>query len=99
MIRQVYPTFNYSKYMADYYKKKGLNVKTIKLKMRMYVGDLLTNKSFYELNNFFKFIHNTDNSPSKEEASVFLKKIKTFQKKGYLDFRDELIIVEKRLYS
>lgn len=95
MLKQVYPTFNYSKYIVDYYKSKGLKVKIIKFNMKMYVGDMLTNQNLYELNNFFKFIHNTDITPSKEESKEFLNKIKQYQKKGYLDFRDELLIISK----
>jgi ubiquinone/menaquinone biosynthesis C-methylase UbiE len=95
MIHQVYPTFNYSKFIVNYYKNKGFRVKVVKFKMRMYVGDILSNKGTYELNNFFKFIHNTENLPSAEESSEFFKKIKEFQKEGYLNFKDELIIIKK----
>lgn len=95
MIRQVYPTFNYSEYIVNYYKQKGFKVKVINFKMRMYVGDILTSKNFYELKNFFKFIHNTDKFPNEKESLDFLAKLKKFQKKGYLDFKDQLIVVEK----
>jgi len=95
MLREVYPSFNYSEYVIDYYKQKGFSVRVLKFKMRMYVGDIITNKNFYELKNFFKFIHNTEKLPNDEEALRFLANIKKYQKKGYLDFRDELIIVEK----
>lgn len=95
MIRQVYPKFNYSEFMIDYYKKKGFNVKVINFRMRMYVKDILTSKNFYELKNFFKFIHNTETFPSEKESLDFLFKLKKFQKKGYLDFKDQLIVVEK----
>jgi len=94
MLKQVYPSFNYSKYMKDYYESKGLKVKVIRFKMRMFVKDILSNSNFYDLGNFYKFIHNTDKFPNKKEASKFLKKINEYQKKGYLDFKDELIIVE-----
>lgn len=94
MLKQVYPRFNYSQYIKEYYQRKGLKVKVIRFKMRMFVKDILSNKNLYDLSNFYKFIHNTDVFPSKEEASMFLEKIKRFQKKGYLDFKDELIVVE-----
>jgi len=95
MLRQVYPTFNYSEYISNYYKSKGFKVKMIRFKMRMFVGDMLTNGKFYEVNNFYKFIHNTDSFPNKNESLQFLQKIKKYQKEGYLDFKDELIIVSK----
>jgi len=96
MLRQVYPTFNYSEYIQEYYKQKGFEVKVIKFKMRMYIKDILTSKNHYELNNFFKFIHNVDNFPSEKESLEFLQKIKQFQKRGYLNFKDELIIVSRK---
>jgi len=95
MLRQVYPPFNYAEYISDYYKSKGFKVKIIRFKMRMFVGDMLTNGNSYELNNFYKFIHNTGNFPSKEDSLKFLGKIKHYQKKGYLDFKDELIIISR----
>ena len=93
MLHQVYPTFNYAEYISDYYKLKRYKVKIINFKMRMFVGDMLDNKKFYEINNFYKFIHNVDSFPSKNESIQFLNKIKKYQKKGYLDFKDQLIIV------
>ncbi|MEK6844804.1 MAG: hypothetical protein AABX44_00960 [Nanoarchaeota archaeon] len=93
MLHQVYPTFNYSEYITNYYKSKGFKVKIIRFKMRMFVGDMLSNGKFYEINNFYKFIHNVDSFPSKNESLQFLQKIKKHQKEGYLDFKDELIIV------
>ncbi|MFH1592624.1 MAG: hypothetical protein ABIB47_04635 [Candidatus Woesearchaeota archaeon] len=95
MIEQVYPEFNYSEYIQNYYNKNGFKVRVAKFKMRIFVGDIITNKNVYDLGNFFKFIHNTDNFPKKEDALKFLERIKKFQKKGYLDFKDELIIVSK----
>tara|TARA_Y100000310_G_scaffold316947_1_gene369244 strand:- start:2108 stop:2869 length:762 start_codon:yes stop_codon:yes gene_type:complete len=95
VLEQVYQTFNYSDYIIHYYKSKGFKVKTIRFKMRMFVGDMLYNKGFYELNNFYKFIHNVNISPTKDKSIKFLQKIKEYSKKGYLDFKDELIIVSK----
>jgi len=95
MLKQVYPTFNYSEYISNHYKSKGFKVKIIRFKMRMFVGDMLTNGKFYEVNNFYRFIHNTDETPKKEESKKFLSKLKKYQKGGYLDFKDELIIVSK----
>ncbi len=96
MLRQVYPKFNYAEYIAKFYKDKGLKVKIKRFKMRMYVGDMLTNTHLFDLNNFYRFIHNTTEHPSKKEGEKFRKKIKRFQRKGYLDFKDELIIVSRR---
>ncbi|MFH1151708.1 MAG: class I SAM-dependent methyltransferase [Nanoarchaeota archaeon] len=93
MLHQVYPAFNYSGYISNYYKSKGFKVKIIRFKMRMFVGDMLTNGKFYEVNNFYKFIHNINETPSKKESKEFLEKLKKYQKNGYLDFKDELIIV------
>lgn len=95
MLQQVYPTFNYSEYISGYYKAKGFKVKIIRLKMRIFVGDMLTNGKFYEVNNFYKFIHNVDSFPNKNEATKFLQKIKKHQKNGYLDFKDELVIISR----
>ena len=94
MLKQIYPEFNYSNFIVDYYKNKKLNVKTIRFKMRMVVGDMLDNNgNLYDIINFYKFIHNTDSTPNKDEALSFLEKIEKYQKNGYLDFKDELIIV------
>lgn len=60
----------------------------------MYVGDILSTKSKYDLKNYFRFIHNTDSYPSEEESIQFLEKIKKYQKNKYLDFRDELIVIK-----
>lgn len=94
MLHQVYPKFNYAGHITDFYKKSGFNVKVKNFKMRMFVGDLLENKSKFELYNFYKFIHNTSKNPSVKESRDFLGKIKKHQKKGYLDFRDQLIIIK-----
>lgn len=96
MLRQVYPKFNYSKYTTDFYRKKGLKVRVKRFRMRMYVGDMLNNMHFFDLNNFYRFIHNTNEYPSKQESGKFRDKLKQFQKNGYLDFKDELIIVSRR---
>jgi trans-aconitate methyltransferase len=95
MLRQIYPTFNYTEYIVKFYKKLGLKVKVKQQKMRMYVGDILSTKNTFDLKMFYHFIHNTDSYPSDAEAAKFYKKIKAKQKANYLDFRDSLIIVEK----
>lgn len=95
MLKQVYPSFNYSSYIKNYYKEKGLKIKSISFKMRMFIGDIITNKNYYDLGNFYKFIHNTDKFPNKEEAFRFLQKIKKYQNRGYLDFKDELLIITR----
>ena len=95
MLRQIYPTFNYSEYISAYYKKNGFKVKMKRFKMRMYIGDILSTKSSFDLKSFYRFIHNTDSYPSEADAKKFLEKIKKFQRKGYLDFKDDLIIVMK----
>lgn len=95
MLKKVYPDFCFSEYISDFYKKRGFSVKTKKFKMRMFIDDMLTNKHFFDLNNFYRFIHNTNNYPNRNASQTFLNKIKKFQKDGYLDFKDELIIVEK----
>lgn len=94
MLKQVYSPFVFSEYIIDFYKKMGFSVKIKKFKMRLFIGDMLTNKHLFDLNNFYRFIHNTNGHPRKDEALSFLGKIKKFQKNGYLDFKDELIIVE-----
>ena len=95
MLRQVYPKFVYSKYITNFYRNIGFNVKVKKFKMRMYVGDMLKNKKYFDLNNFYKFIHNTNVNPSRTELDIFRLKLKKYQKKGYLDFKDELLLISK----
>lgn len=95
MLRQIYPKFNYAEYITDYYKKLGLKVRVIRLKMRIYVGDMLTTKSRFDLKMFYQFIHNTDSLPSDSETQEFLEKVSKYQEKGYIDFKDHLIIVSK----
>lgn len=95
MLKQIYPKFNYAQYIIDFYKKLGLKVKVKKLKMRMYVGDILSTKKFFDLKVFYKFIHNVDSYPSDAESKKFLSKIKKYQKNNYLDFKDYLIVVSK----
>jgi len=93
MLKQVYPEFNYSEYIIRHYRSLGFNVQVKRFKMRMFVGDIITNKNLFDLKNFYRFIHNVNAAPTDLEAKKLLSKIKKYQKKGYLDFRDELIIV------
>lgn len=95
MLRQIYPEFNYAEYIIDFYRNLGLKVEIKKLKMRMYVGDMLNTKSLFDLKIFYRFIHNTDSFPSDKESKEFLERIKDNQENGYLDFKDYLIIVSK----
>jgi hypothetical protein len=95
MLRQVYPVFNYAEYIVDFYKKLGLKVDVEKLKMRLFVGDMFTTNSRFDLKMFYRFIHNTDSYPSDAEAEEFLGKIKKCHKDGYLDFKDYLVVVTK----
>lgn len=96
MLRQTYPSFNYAQYIISFYKKLGLNVKAKKLKMKMYMGDILSTKKFFDLKIFYRFIHNTDSFPSDKESREFLKKIQKYQKNKHLDFKDYLIVVSKK---
>lgn len=96
MLKQTYPAFNYAEYIINFYKKLGLKVEVKKLKMRMYVGDILSTDKFFDLKTFYKFIHNTESYPNDKESKEFLKKIKKYQKNNYLDFQDYLIIVSNK---
>jgi len=96
MIKQVYPKFNYSKYIINYYKKKGFNVKVKRFEMKMYVGDILSTKKNFELKSFYRFIHNTNIYSSDKDAKKFLNRIKRFQKNDCLDFKDDLIIITNK---
>jgi len=96
MLRQIYPEFNYAQYIAKFYENLGLKVEVKKLKMRMYVGDILSTKSFFDLKVFYRFIHNTDSFPSDDESQEFLKRIQKYQIDDYLDFKDYLIIVSNK---
>jgi len=95
-VRQIYPEFNYSEYILDYYKKSGYVANIKKFDMKMYVGDILSTKKRYDLKNFFKFIHNMDTYPTDGEADLFLERIRRFQKNNYLNFKDHLIIIEQK---
>lgn len=95
MLKQIYPKFNYAEYITDFYKKIGLKVKIKKLRMRIFVGDMLTTKSRFDLKIFYRFIHNTDAFPTEKETEEFFKKVKKYQKNGYIDFKDHLIVVAK----
>lgn len=95
MLREIYPKFNYAEYIVNFYKKMGLNVKVEKLKMKMFVGDILSTDNFFDLKIFYRFIHNTDSFPNDKESREFLKKIQKCQKNNYLDFKDYLIVVSK----
>lgn len=92
-IRKIYPEFNYAQYIIKFYENLGLKVDVKKLKMRMYVGDILSTKSFFDLKIFYRFIHNTDSFPSDEESKKFLKLIQEYQVDNYLDFKDYLIVI------
>lgn len=94
-IRKIYPSFNYSGYIVKFYKKIGLKVRTKRFKMRIYIGDILNNEKTFDLKSFYRFIHNTDAYPSENESKKFFNKIKKYQKKNYLDFKDDLIIISK----
>lgn len=96
MLKQTYPSFNYAQYIISFYKKLGLRVEVNKLKMRMYVGDILSTKKFFDLKIFYRFIHNTDSYPSDKESREFLKKIRKCQKNDYLDFKDYSIVILKK---
>ncbi len=95
MLHQIYPRYNYSEYIENFYKKKGLDVNVKKLTMRIYIGDILETSKEYDLSVFYKFIHNTSIYPDKTKLIEFKNKLKEFSKNGYLDFNDHLIIVNK----
>lgn len=94
MLRQIYPGFNHAQYIINFYKKMGLGVHVDRLKMRMYIGDILSTKKSFDLKVFYRFIHNTDSYPSDAESAKFLEKIKKCQKTDYLNFKDYLIVIE-----
>lgn len=95
-LRQIYPEFNYAQYIINFYKNLGLNVNIKKLKMRMYIGDILSTKSLFDLKIFYRFIHNTDSFPNDTESREFLKRIEKYQIDNYLDFKDYLIVGSKK---
>ncbi|MEO6536626.1 MAG: methyltransferase [Candidatus Paceibacterota bacterium] len=95
MLRQIYPEFNYAEYITNFYKELGLKTEVKELTMRIFVGDILTTKSQFDLKIFYRFIHNTDSYPSDEEAATFLKKVESEQVGGYIDFKDHLIVISK----
>lgn len=96
MLNQIYPTFNYAEYIINFYKKLNLKVNVKKLKMRMFVGDILNTKKMFDLKIFYRFIHNTDSFPKDSDAKIFLEKIKKYQRNNYLDFKDYLIVISDK---
>jgi hypothetical protein len=95
MLRSIYPSFDYAEYIEDFYKKTGFKVRVENLRMRFYVGDFFITKGLYNTKVFYCFIHAQDIYPSDDEAKEFLKRISQYQKDGYIDFKDRLIVVEK----
>ena len=95
MLHQVYPTFNYAEYITDFYRNTGHKTEVKEVQMRLFIGDLLTTTSKYDVGIFYRFIHNTDSFPTANEAAKFLGKIKEIQHGGYVDFKDHLITVSR----
>ena len=94
-INQVFPAHVYSSYITNYYLSKGLSVKTKRFEMRLFIGDILSTSKTYDLYNLYRFIHSTDNYPTTQVGQEFKEKIRQHEHENYLDFRDDLIIVEK----
>ncbi len=86
----------FCKYIINFYKNLGVGIRVKKLKMRIFVGDVLNTKKFFDLKIFYRFIHSSDSYPNDSETKLFLEKIKRYQKNNYLDFKDYLIIVTKK---
>lgn len=95
MLHEVYPTFNYAEYINEFYRRKDVSVEVKELEMKMYVGDIVNTAKVFDRNNFYKFIHNTDKTPSTRQSAEFLEKIIKYQKDNYLNFRDYLIVITK----
>lgn len=96
MLKQIYPEFNHAQYIEDFYASMGFNVKVKKMTMRMYVGDLLSTRSSFDLASFYRFIHSQSSNPSSAESKRFLDRVRRLQNNNYLDFRDHLIIVQAK---
>jgi len=94
MLKQIYPKFNYAQYIINFYKKLGLKVRFTKLRMRFFVGDILSTEKTFDLKSFYQFIHNTKHHPNEMECREFRGNIEKYHKSGYLDFKDYLIVVE-----
>lgn len=94
-VRKVYPEFNYAEYMVGFYKTLRLRTKLRKLKMRIYVGDILSTKSLFDLKVLYRFIHNSNIYPSDGESKNFLAMIKKYHRNNYLNFKDYLVVVTK----
>jgi len=96
-LKQVYPAFNYAQYIVGFYRRKSLSVAVKKFKMRMYVGDVLTTDKLFDLKTLYRFIHGTDSYPGDLESKRFLANIKKYRKGNYIDFKDYLIVVTKKV--
>lgn len=95
-IRSSYPAFNYAQYIINFYKNLGVGIRVKKLKMRIFVEDILNTKKLFDLKIFYRFIHNSDSYPNDSESKLFLEKIKKYHKNNYLDFKDYLIVITKK---
>jgi trans-aconitate methyltransferase len=96
MLRETYPAFNYAEYIINFYQKLGFSVSVKKLKMRMYVGDILSTKKSFDLKSFGRFIHNSNAYLTDTECKAFLNKIRKYQKASYLDFADYLLVISNK---
>jgi len=63
----------------------------------MYVGDFFTTQSLFDVKNFYRFLHGVEETPSNKDAQAFLEKIKNVAKDDYLDFKDRLIVITRRV--
>jgi len=79
--------------MVNHLKRRGHRVDTHQFQVHMYVGDL--EDDVLALKTFFGFIHNTMDQPTSDQQRLFLEKVNGYQKQGYLDFKDQVVIVKK----
>jgi len=94
--RPLFPKFVFSEYLDDFYSKKGYQVKKRRFTMRFFVQDIIENPHLLDAKTFYRFVENTLNVPSDDQAKEFVKRIKHNAKNGYLDFKDELVLVNAK---
>lgn len=83
----------FPEFLEEYYIKKGFKVKSINSPVRFYVGDL--KRDYSALIEFWKFIKNTEKSPSEKELKKFISEVNEEQEDDELNFKDVIIVIQK----
>jgi hypothetical protein len=80
--------------IVAYATKQGYSTRVVPCGMRFYVGDCF--KDSHAATELWRFFHNTQGDPKKDELTGFLSKLQETQRDGTIDFKDLLIVIEKQ---